>query len=215
MEFCQELQGISTFGRPQIKRQINRGYYDFVKKTGVIQDVIDITSEANKESYDSSDAANLAFVYKPELVRHIESGQDEFGDRLFPFPGGFSNLPNIKTPGTPTHYWTRGLHTRAEFVIGTYPIDSASSNIIRVYASMFPTADLSADSDEPLIKEAWQDTLVNYAVWKLFSLYSHQNRAWREKAREHKFYYDEDVESANITMFTESEDQFPEVIDAY
>ncbi len=215
LEFCQELQAISTFQRKQVKRWINKGYYDFVKRTSCIQDVIDITTVADQESYTSSDTANLAFVYKPYEVRHIESGKTERGEILLPYPGGHGALSDIIQTGTPTHYWTRGVHTRGEFELGTVMVDSSSGNTIRVYAFMFPTADLSDNEDEPLMKEAWQDALVNYAVWKLFSLYSHTSKAWGNKAMEHRGLYLEDVAIANDTMFTESMDNFDQVQDVY
>ena len=221
LDLCQEIAAQTDFTMTKVKRQINRGYYDFVKRTACIQDVIDITTVADQESYTASDAANLAYVYKPWLVRYIEYDEDagslvdERGDVLKPYHGGVSALPDVKYTGTPTHYWTRGVHTRGEFEIGTSPICSSSDRVIRVYAFMFPTADLSSDSDQPLMKEAWQDALVNYAVWKLHLPYVHLNKAWHQKAMEHKYYYEEDVATANENMLTETFDDFSQVVDVY
>lgn len=215
IDLCQELQKNTDLTITKIKNVINRGYYDFVKQTYAITNTIDITSVADKISYTSSDAANLAYVYKPYQVRWIQSGVTERGKVLQPFPGGHANLPQRYEYGIPSHYVITQVHTRGNIALQTYPIDSASGNTIRVYAFMFPTADLSGATDQPLIKEAWQDALVKYAVWQLFSQYGHTNPAFRAKSLEYKSFYMEDVEIAKESMFTESMDDYPEIIDVY
>jgi len=209
---CQELQGIADFNQKKVKVYINRGYYDFVRRTKCIADIVDITTVADQHSYTATDAANLAFVYKPYQVRYIEAGNTDRGDILK--YKDFSEIPDVKSAGTPFWYWTRGVMTRGEFEIGTHPVIGETAATLRVYAYMFPLADLSLDADEPLIKEAWQDALVDYATWKLFKVYQHNNREWKEKAREHKFNYMEMVDLANQEMITDSDDVL-EVIDVY
>lgn len=213
--FSQELQNEHDYNLTVIKRFINRGYYDFVKKTKCIEDIVDITSVAKQVSYTATDAANLAFVYTPYEVRFIQNGVTERGDKLTPYPGGHDGLPDNYEYGTPTHYWTRGVHTRAEFELGTYPIDSASGNTIRVYAYMFPLADLSADADQPLMKDAWQDALVNYTLWKLFMTWQHKNQEWGKKALFYKAEYDNNIQETALTMFTDSDDDLPAIRDYY
>lgn len=209
---CQELQGITDFSQKKVKAYINRGYYNFVRRTKCISDIIDITTVADQHSYTSTDAANLAFVYKPYQVRFIESGGTDRGDILK--YKDWSEIPDVKSTGTPYYYWMRGVMTRGEFEIGTHPIVGEDNATLRVYAYMFPLADLSLDADIPLMKEGWQDALIDYATWKLFKVYQHQNREWKDKAREHKMNYMEMVDLANQEMITDTDDII-EVIDVY
>jgi len=138
----QELQGLTDYNLPIIKFIINRVYLDIVKKTKCIEDNVDITTVANQFSYSITDSANLAYIYKPYLVRYIRSGIDENGEKLTPYSGGYSNLPENRTYGTPKQYWIRGLHTRSEIEFGTIPICATTGNTIRISAFMFPLTKL-------------------------------------------------------------------------
>jgi len=216
---CQELQSIPDFTRTKVKAYLNRAYLDFVKRTKCITDTIDITTVADQESYSASDAANLAYVYHVYEVRYIDnlSGAtpQEFGDKLKPHPGGHAGLPETWDTGTPRHYWLQGANTEDSFEIGTYPICSASNNLIRVFAYMYPTSELTNDSDEPVIGDAYRYALVDYACWKLFKMYGHRGREFKYRYNEHKQEYFEAIQEAYTATFMDSEDDFPVVYNVY
>ena len=98
--------------------------------------------------------------------------------------------------------------------IGTWPIANTSGDTLEVRAFSYPVADLSADDDEPKIQDEWTDGIVFYAVWRLFHIYGHAKREWRQKALEHKALYREVVNEYNIQTSTSNEEP-GYVLDAY
>lgn len=216
---CQDLQKFTDFTRTKVSAYINRGYFDFVKRTKCITDTIDITTVADQESYSASDAANLAYVYHVYEVRFIDnlsgSTPQEYGDKLMPYPGGHAGLPETWDTGTPRYYWLLGANTEDSFEIGTYPICSTSDYVLRVFAYMYPTSEMSSDSDEPIIGDAYRYSLVDFACWKLFKMYSHRDREFKYRYGEHKQEYLEAVSDAMTAMFTDSEDDFHVVQNVY
>lgn len=194
--FTQELQKQVDFTEPRYKKYINQGYYDFVERTACIEDEIDITTVANQFSYDTSDQANIAYVYMINEVRHLET--TEVGRILKPYPGGYGGLPEEYTYGRPCNYWTRGMRSKSQSTnsakkIGVWPIDSTSSNTIRLHVYRFPKTALSGATDEPEIEEAYAPALAIYAAYKLFNYYSHLKQTWRLKAKDLRSEYEEYV----------------------
>lgn len=193
LDICQELQGRPDFTIDRVKRMINRGYYGFVKDTDCILDVLSFTTVANQVFYTSSDTANFAYAYKIVSAKYITESS-EFGKPLIPYPGGHLNLPRNKGYGEPVYYYTQGVSGTNLKKIGTYPIIDVSSETLEVQVCRFPTTDLSSNTDEPAIHNAYRDALVFYAVWRLYHAYSHLNPAFRAKALEHKNLYRELVD---------------------
>ena len=133
----QELQREIDFTEVKYKKYINQGYYDFVEQTGCIEDIIDVTTVSNQTSYSSTDEASIANIFAVNHVRHIENGVTEVGRPLRPYPGGYANLPEDFSYGKPDYYWVRGMRVKQQTSvnskkIGTWPVDSASSNTLRL-----------------------------------------------------------------------------------
>lgn len=218
LDYCQELQGSVGFTLTRVKNQINRGYYDFVRRTKCIQTEVTVDTVANQFSYQLD-----PWFYKIEHVRYIEDASadvlsgsaSEIGEVLHPYPGGFASLPKNKEYGNPTWYWVRAADDRTKGEIGTVPIVNTSSYTIKIWLSIFPQSDMSTDATVPRIKEAWQDALVHFAVWKLFDSYSHLNAAYLTKSLNHKQQYFELVVDANENMFIGTDDVYPQVQDSY
>jgi len=187
---CQELQGQTDFNLVVVKRQINRAYHNFCRKTKCLQSEFDLTADGS-QSYAIDDE-----IYDFHHLRYSSDFTSEYGKYLVPYPGGYSNLPKNTSTGDPTYYWLRGIETRVKSEIGFYPIPS--SGTIRGWCSVLvggeTAAELSADGDVPKFKESWHDALVHYTTWKLFSLYSHRKREWDRKALNSKAFYEADIE---------------------
>lgn len=215
----QELQKKTDYTKDRINHYLNRAYYDFVRRTGCIEDVINVTSVANQVEYSKSDAANIEFIYKINHVRWIKSGVTEMGDILLPYPGGYGNLPDDYQYGTPDWYWTRGMHGGTESAnakkIGVFPVDGSSGNTIRLYVYRFPTSLMSSDGDEPEIPEAYRDALAYGAAWRMFKNYSHENPAWRNKEIMLRNDFMEMVKDYNVNRAEENADNNNVVLDVY
>lgn len=173
LDLCQELQRQTDFTLKRVKRMINRGYYDFVKKTDALVGTFSFTTVANQVTYSSSDLTSFAHVYKILHVKYLEA-PDEFGRILKPYPGGYTGLPKLQSTGIPDFYYTLGIGTPGVRKIGTYPIIATSSETLEVLAYYSPSTELSADTDESLIEDEFRESFVFYAVSRLFSMYGHQ-----------------------------------------
>jgi hypothetical protein len=211
LDNLQELQSIVDVSLTKIKKYINRGYFDFVKKTSCLQSEFTLTggTVANQESYALDD-----YFYHVEHVRFIEDSTTEYGRILKPFPGGYTHLPKQKQFGVPYYYWVRAVHTRTNAEIGFYPIPGESGNTIKGWVYQFPESDLSANGDIPLIKEAWQDAIYVHALWKLHAAYAHKSNAIRTKANDFKVSYIEMVNDATRN-FSELHSDNVVTVDAY
>jgi len=216
----QELQNKTDYTETRVDHYINRGVWDFVRRTNCIEDRIDITSVANQFEYSQSDAPSLGRVYKINEVRWIESGVSEVGKPLLPYPGGYGNLPEQYQYGTPGWYWTRGMQSEDISSnnakrIGVWPIDGSSGNTIRLHVFRFPLSDLSSDGDTPEIQEAWYDAVVYFAAYRMFKNYAHEKKQWLDKMIMLKASYMELVQDFNYNAATEGADRHPTIIDVY
>lgn len=174
------IKAQSTYSTTVVDKYINRGYHDFNRRCFCIKDNLDITTVANQLSYTSTDNASLAYVRLPYEVRYITSGSTDIGYKLAPYPGGHAALPRVKSYGIPQYYWTLGVDAQGEFQIGTWPVVSGASNTIRLWSYNWVTTELSSDSDQPLLKEAYRDAPVYFAlsrINKMFSWMTTQNFA--------------------------------------
>lgn len=211
-DYVNELAGAPGFDIAKIKLYLNRAEKDFVRKTKCHQREIDVTSVANQVSYDSDDAANLAYIYHVINVRYINAGETERGHKLTFMDQ--SRLPERYEYGDPYWYWVTGNNDRDLFKIGTHPIISESSGTLRIKAFCFPNQDMSSDAQEPYIKEAWRDALPEFAAYRIFRTYSHLKREYSFRAREHKAAYDEIVDDINYHSIKQT-DEFTQVEDVY
>jgi hypothetical protein len=198
---------------------INRGYVDFVRRTGGIEDRVDITTVANQESYTFADAANLQFALKIIQVRWDENtdayaDSDWEGERLKPYPGGYTNLPKTRVYGKPFAYWYRQVGKRDGLEMGTWNIIDAVGRL-RVWLTRMPLTLLSANEDEPEVQIGFQEALVNYAVWKMYKIYEHRNKDWKAKALEHRSLYFELVNDYKQTFAYDSYDESLIIQDEY
>lgn len=217
---CQEIAGKVDFTKERVHRMINRGYYDFARRTGCIEDRLDITSVANQVAYDKNDDADFNLVYKIHEIRHIENGITEIGRKLKLWPGGYANLPEtIIYSSSPEWYWVRGMQTEGGTTLttkqfGTWPVLSASSDTLRIHASFHPSGDLSSDSDQPKIVDGWRDALVYYAAWRLFMNYQHSNPFLQQKANDMERRYFDLVNDFKMNA-NEQVDDFEQIVDVY
>jgi len=203
------LKAQTEYTAARVQHYVNRGYYDFVKRTKCIEDIIDITTVADKAYYVAADSANLAYVYHVSMVRYITSGSTDVGYKLKPYPGGFRMLPRVKSNARPTHYWTQFANVDNDLRIGTWPINSATGDTLRVYAYMFPTALLVNNGDQPIIKLAYRDALAYYAIARLYNIFSHINGGWKNQHDHYMGLYLEQVESYKYYMAGDSADELP------
>lgn len=202
----------TAYSTDEVKRMINRMYFDFIKRTKLIKGTIDVTTVANQASYTSSDAANLAYVYEINEVRMITDSDN--GYILMPYPGGHANLPRILTYSSlPGHFWTKGIGTPGEFEIGTWPIHDTTGDTLRIETFLFPTSELSNDSDEPVIEEQHREALAIGALWKLYRQFSYINKDWIYIYRNYRDEYMEMVAQAELTRPIDTEDGLPEIFD--
>jgi hypothetical protein len=212
LDICQDLQKKPDFTLVRVKRMINRGYRNFCKDTNCIEDVLNFTTVANQQYYSSTDTANFAYAYRVIGAKYITTAT-EFGKPLVRYPGGYSKLPKNMAYGTPVYYYDLGMGSVNQRKIGTYPIIDVVETL-EVKVNRYPTVDLSAIGDIPVIDDEYHDALVFYAVWRLFHAYSHLNREWRNKAMEHKNLYDELVNQYKYQTF-EDMGEFSQVYDSY
>ena len=210
---CQELQGEADYNPIITKRLINRAYHSFAKDVDLLNAEFSFTTIADQQFYTSSDVANWAYAYRIINVKYIEDASAEFGKILYPYPGGYDNLPKLLSSGTPTWYYTFGRQGTPIQKIGTYPVIGTSDYTLKVNAYHYPTTELSQTSDVPLIPEEYRDALIYYAAWRMFIRYGHRNPAWAKKALEYKISYREFVGDYKMQHFIE--DQLPQVQDIY
>lgn len=208
LDFAQELQAIPDFTLAKVKHYINRGYYRFVKDTLCMQSEYTLTFAANTVSYPLEDY----FI----MVEHVRSNDDttnKIGYPLKPWEGGYARLPENKVYGVPRFYWIRAPHSRTKGELGLWPIQS-SSYTVKVWAYVYPDTELSADGDVPLFKVIWHDALAEYALWQLFTIYSHSNKALAVRAMMHRDSYERLVAECRYEMTAISGDPQP-AIDVY
>jgi hypothetical protein len=286
LDLLHELQSTGQYSLTKLKHYINRGYYDFVRRTKSYELTMDVVTVADQETYTRSDLSDIVesvtittagatyvagtlsfatgnatgtyavtdaaitstvitskgsghtstpvvtpshagdstavlaavmgssfdYIYKLHTVRYVESG--EIGEVLEPYPGGYSNIPEIKEYGTPRWYYVTKSFNRAGFTIGTWPINNTASDTLRLFAYMIPNKELVADSDIPVIPELWQDALPYYAAYRTYLMFAHVKSQWHQKAFELKSVYDQFVSEAKVDQFTETDDNFS-VLDVY
>lgn len=216
-----EIPDYSSLNK-DLGHHINRGYFDFVKRIGGIEDRIDITTVANQEAYTYADtgATNLKYGLKIIQVRWDEDSSDYDasdweGQILVPFPGGYANLPKTRVYGRPYYYWYRHVGKKGGMTIGTWNIIDTADQRIRVWFTRMPSSLLSSDTDEPEIPVGWQEALVDFAVWKMYRVYSHKNKEYKEKAITHRDLYFEAVHDYKSTFALDNYDQALIIRDAY
>lgn len=286
LDLLRELQSTSQYSLAKLKHYINRGYYDFVRRTKSYELTMDVVTVADQETYTRSDLSDIVesvtittagatysagtltfatgnatgtydvtggaitstvvtskgsghtatptvtpsdagdgnavltavmgssfdYIYKLHTVRYIETG--EIGEVLIPYPGGYSNLPEIKEYGTPRWYYVTKTLNRNGFEIGTWPINSVSSDTLRLFAFMIPNKELVADADIPIFPEIYHDALPYYAASRLFMMASHVRSSWGKKAFELKAVYDQFVAESLENQFSETDDNI-QVLDVY
>lgn len=286
LDLLHELSSSAQYSLDKLKHYINRGYYDFVRRTKCYEMSMNVATVADQETYTRSDLSDIVesvtigaggtgysagtlvfsagnaagtytvsggvinatvmsekgsgytatptvtpsdagnsdatltavmgssfdYIYKVHTVRYVQSG--EVGEVLEPYPGGYSNIPEIKAYGTPRWYYVTKVFNRDAFTIGTWPINSVSDDTLQIFAYMIPKLELTSDSDEPIIPELWQDALSYYGAYRTYLMFSHLRSAWRQKAFELKAVYDQFVSEAIRDLFAETDDSF-EIVDVY
>ena len=188
---------------------INRGYYKFVMATKCIEDDIDIITVDEQAEYTLTDAANLAYLYKPYEVRYIESGSTDVGYKLKPYPGGHRAIPRVKSYGRPTHYWQKFTNVHDDVIFGTWPINNADGDTITISAFMFPASELATGTDVPVIKEVAHDALAYWAIAEIYRMYEHINPKWGTISRKYKGMFAEEVQSYKYFLFEDNADTLP------
>ena len=153
------LKGLDGYSTDRVKHYINRGYFDFVRKTKCIEDIVDITTVSDQISYTKTDSANLERVFHIYEARYLDDSDN--GWKLRPYPGGHRALPRVLTYSRPDYYWIKDVNSKNGTTIGTWPVATTSDDTIRLYAFMFPE-NMSDDSDVPDIKPAWHDAGAIY-----------------------------------------------------
>jgi len=201
LDLLQELVNHPYYSLDKLKHYINRGYYDFVRRTKCIESSADINTVANQFSYTVTDSANLAYLYIPTSFRFIDyPSTTTVGKELYPYQGGYNNLPKNYLYGEPSHYWVNRAHTRASVRVGTWPICSTSGDIIRIEGYFRPSSELGSDSNVPDMPLEYHDALVFYAVSRMFQLFAHLRPTWRQKAADNLAVYMEYVNGAIENM---------------
>jgi len=215
LDLLQEVQNHAQYTLAKLKHYINRGYYEFVKKTKCIEGSVTITTVANQFSYTISDAANLAYVYIPFSVRYIRDSDVYVGDVLKPWPGGYGNLPKkISYSSLPRYYWLKAVHTNTSIEVGTWPVADEDDKTIKIDAFMWPVSELSDDADIPNIKLAYHDALVYYAVSRIFGMVGHLQPEWKQKSLFYLSEFERLVSEANEFMAYQSDEPI-EIEDFY
>lgn len=177
LDQLQELQGATDFTLIKLKKYLNLGYTDFVRRVKPISDSYDITTVANQVSY----SIYAARFFGVSHARYIADSSTEYGIPLKLWPGGYANLPRFKEFGEPSFIWARygGDNTAAE--VGTVPIISTADVTLRVLGYNLPDP-LSNDSAIPVIHEAYHEAPILWAIWKIGNAYAHKSKAIREKS---------------------------------
>jgi hypothetical protein len=206
----QEVLGATDMTLPKIKKYINLGYNDFVRRVKPLMSSLDITTVADQATYS---LVNGDFTHVSH-VRYIEDSDNEYGEALRPYPGGFANLPKEKTFGKPYWYWVRFTGDNTASVIGTIPIASTASETITVWGYTLPTP-LSADSDIPVVQEAYHEALILYPVWKICNAYAHKSRSIKDKAITARNEYMDMIRDAMGDASTMTMDEEPQTVDVY
>jgi hypothetical protein len=219
-DLVHELVNAGQYSDTKLKHYINRGNLEFVKRTRCIEDYIDITTVENQFEYTESDASDLQYVYLPYQFRYI-TGATEVGEKLRPYPGGYTGLPKTKEYGDPSYYWVINSHTKnrsnpASFTgirLGTWPIIGTAGNTLRVDAFFWPRT-LSGDADVPEYKEAWHDAPVYWAAYRLFFMFGHLRQSWYQKSGDMKKIFDEYVTMASQETMENDDGPFipPDVV---
>jgi len=206
----QELQNEPEFNQVRQLKLANRGLIDFARRTKALHKVFTITTVANQEVYDVDNQ-----ILKITNVTYVENSTNEFGRKLLPWPGGQANLPKTKTFGKPNFYYiVSPFDTAFKRDIGTIPIVSTSSETLNVYAYYTP-AELATDTASPSLQESYHDAIVEFAVWKAFSQFSHKKPEYRQRAQEFMGYYFEKVREAQEEFSTSTDDEFQQTINVY
>lgn len=219
IDLMQEIVDHPEYSLAKLKGYLNRGNLTFVRKTKCIEGTIDITTVSNQFEYDESDAATLANLMIPYLVRYVDG--TETGRHLKPWPGGFTNLPKEYSYGEPYYYWIRNVHAATVTApsaytgvrFGTWPIATTASKTVRIHGFMRP-ATLSGDSDESEVQPEWHDAMVYYAVSRMFGMVSHLNKAWANKAVFYMSEFERTIGEANEFMINQSDEPI-EIEDVY
>jgi len=202
LDLLHEIVNHPAYSLTTLKQYLNRGSVEFVRKTNCIESTIDITTVSNQFEYTEADQSELQYLKIPYQVRYVDG--DEVGTPLTPYRGGYNNLPQTKSYGTPDSYWIRNIGgksrgaTPSTFTgtrIGTWPIAGTASKILRIDGFMWPVT-LVNDTDVPEYKDAWHDAPVLYAVYRMFLNFSHLRKGWHDKAINTKTLYDEVVATA-------------------
>lgn len=191
---------------------LNRGYYKFVAKTQCIESVIDITTVDEQDYYTSSDAANLAYIYKPYEVRYIDAADADNGWKLRPFPGGHRAIPRVKSYARPDYYWVQFTNVHDDIRIGTWPVANANGDTLRIYAYMFPTSELSTGTDVPVIKEFAHDALAYYAIAEIYRMFKHINPDWDKLSQQYMQMFEAEAANYKYFMFEDMSDEYPTFI---
>lgn len=205
------IKAQTEYTTARVQHYVNRGYFDFVRRTKCIEEEIDITTVDAQPYYDVTDKADLAYVYHINEVRYIIAGSTDVGYKLKPFPGGHRLVPRVISTGTPTHYWVQFVNVDNDVRIGTWPVINGTGNTLRLFTYMFPKTLLSANADEPVIKIAYRDALSFYAVSKIYSMFSHINPQWQVQADRYMGLYMDQVEDYKYHMTFDSADEFPQL----
>lgn len=205
----QELNEEPEFNINRILQLINHGYVDFARRTMCMSKTFSITTVANQAVYDVDDS-----VLKVHTVRYVEDSSTEYGYELKPYPGGYGNLPRIKSYGTPSYYFIRHPHDLTnERDIGTWPIIGTSDKTLE-YDAFYTPGDLSIDGVEPAFNSAYHHALYEYAVWKAYSMFAHKKPEYARKGLEYREYYMERVSDA-LRLFSTFTEQNQETVDVY
>ena len=209
------IKSQSNYNLDLVKSHINKGYYEFVRKTKCIEGTVEITTVSDQFSYTQSDNSNIAKIMQPYEVRYIESGSTNIGWPLSPFEGGHSNLPRIKVYSIPEYYWIRGGNSYGNFEIGTWPIIDASGGTLKLSAFLWPSAELSADGDEPDIEEAYREALVDYALYKIYRLFQYIDPNWHSLSLIYRGDFLEKLYEWHNENYTDDEGELPSVVDVF
>ena len=222
IDLLQEITNHPQYTLAKLKGYINRGNFTFVRKTKCIEGSLTITTVANQFSYSESDQSNLADLMIPYQVRYQDANlAAEIGRPLKPWPGGYTNLPQKYSYGTPYFYWVRNVHAASvtdptAFVgiyVGTWPVAGTSSKTIWIDGFFRPST-LVNDAAESEIQPEWHDALVFYAVSRMFGMFGHLKKSWGDKSVFYMSEFERMVNDANQFMIYQSDEPI-ELEDAY
>ena len=180
---------------------------------------LSISTVANQMEYTEADDSDLQYLALPYQMRYLDG--DEVGRRLQPWPGGYTNLPKEYSYGTPYYYWFKNVHSKLRaapdthlgLTFGLWPIPSSTGKVIHISGYGRPKT-LSEDAHEPEIQPEWDDALVYYAVSRMYSMVSHLNAAWANKAVFFMSEFERTIGEANEFMINQSDEPI-EIEDIY